>query len=81
MNKSELVGMDTFNENANDIKTHVSTHCKSLGDRMAKAFEIFASSLNYTQTQRSLEDLTYQINEMKSHVTDLPKASLGKLLL
>merc|ERR1712150_404407 len=46
------------------------------GDRMAKAFEIFASSLNYTQTQRSLEDLTYQINEMKSHVTDLPKASL-----
>ena len=74
--------MNTFNESAVDIKTHISTQCKSLGDRLAHALEVFASSLNYTQTQRSLDDLTYQINQMKSHMTDLPKdlaqASVGK---
>ena len=69
-------------EDANDIKTLVASQCKSLGDRLAQAFEVFASSLNYTQTQRSLDDLTYQINQMKSNLTNMPKdlaqASVGK---
>ena len=60
-------------EDANDIKAHIATQCKSLGDRLAHALEVFASSLNYTQTQRSLDDLTYQINQMKTNLTNMPK--------
>ena len=51
---------------------------------MAHALEVFASSLNYTQTQRSLDDLTYQINQMKTNLTNMPKdlaqASVGKYI-